>query len=67
MSADTADLMGDTIDATVTVTLGAAKVPLVLPPAEGLAFAASIDGVACCIVGADAIVHTDPGWRALRA
>ena len=34
MSADTADLIGDAIDATVTVTLGAPKLPLVLPPAE---------------------------------
>jgi ADP-dependent NAD(P)H-hydrate dehydratase / NAD(P)H-hydrate epimerase len=34
MSADTADLIGDAIEATVTVTLGAPKVPLVLPPAE---------------------------------
>jgi hydroxyethylthiazole kinase-like uncharacterized protein yjeF len=34
MSADTADLIGDSIEATVTVTLGAPKLPLVLPPAE---------------------------------
>lgn len=34
MSADTADLIGDAIDASVTVTLGAPKLPLVLPPAE---------------------------------
>ena len=34
MSADTADMIGDCIDATVTVTLGAPKLPLVLPPAE---------------------------------
>jgi len=34
LSADTCDLIGDAIDATVTVTLGAAKLPLVLPPAE---------------------------------
>src|SRR4029453_15695384 len=34
MSADTPDLIGDCIDATVTVTLGAPKVPLILPPAE---------------------------------
>ncbi len=34
MSADTHDLIGDCIDATVTVTLGAPKVPLILPPAE---------------------------------
>ncbi|HET9706211.1 MAG TPA: NAD(P)H-hydrate dehydratase [Vicinamibacterales bacterium] len=34
MSADTADVIGDCIDATVTVTLGAPKLPLVLPPAE---------------------------------
>ena len=32
--ADTADLIGDAIEATVTVTLGAPKLPLVLPPAE---------------------------------
>ena len=34
LSADTTDLIGDAIDATVTVTLGAPKLPLVLPPAE---------------------------------
>ena len=34
MSADTSDLIGDAIEATVTVTLGAPKMPLVLPPAE---------------------------------
>jgi ADP-dependent NAD(P)H-hydrate dehydratase / NAD(P)H-hydrate epimerase len=34
MSADTADLIGDCIDAAVTVALGAPKLPLVLPPAE---------------------------------
>jgi hydroxyethylthiazole kinase-like uncharacterized protein yjeF len=34
MSADTCDLIGDAIDATITVTLGAPKLPLVLPPAE---------------------------------
>ena len=34
MSADTSDLVGDAIDAAVTVTLGTPKVPLVLPPAE---------------------------------
>ncbi|MGQ0732997.1 MAG: NAD(P)H-hydrate dehydratase [Acidobacteriota bacterium] len=34
MSADTPDLIGDAIDATVTVTLAAPKLPLILPPAE---------------------------------
>jgi ADP-dependent NAD(P)H-hydrate dehydratase / NAD(P)H-hydrate epimerase len=34
MSADTADLIGDAIEASVTVTLGAPKLPLILPPAE---------------------------------
>jgi NAD(P)H-hydrate epimerase len=34
MSADTPDLIGDCIEAAVTVTLGAPKVPLILPPAE---------------------------------
>ena len=34
MSADTPDLIGDCIDATMTVTLGAPKLPLMLPPAE---------------------------------
>jgi ADP-dependent NAD(P)H-hydrate dehydratase / NAD(P)H-hydrate epimerase len=34
MSADTSDLIGDCIDATITVTLGAPKLPLILPPAE---------------------------------
>jgi ADP-dependent NAD(P)H-hydrate dehydratase / NAD(P)H-hydrate epimerase len=35
MSADTSDLIGDCIDATVTITLAAPKIPLILPPAEG--------------------------------
>src|SRR5690606_20617087 len=34
MSADSADLMGESVDASATVTLGAPKLPLVLPPAE---------------------------------
>jgi ADP-dependent NAD(P)H-hydrate dehydratase / NAD(P)H-hydrate epimerase len=34
MSADTCDLIGDSIEATVTVALAAPKLPLVLPPAE---------------------------------
>ena len=34
LSADSPDLIGDCIDATVTITLGAPKIPLVLPPAE---------------------------------
>jgi hydroxyethylthiazole kinase-like uncharacterized protein yjeF len=34
LSADTHDLLGDCIDATITVTLGAPKLPLILPPAE---------------------------------
>jgi NAD(P)H-hydrate epimerase len=34
MSADSPDLIGDAIEATVTVTLAAPKLPLVLPPAE---------------------------------
>src|ERR671912_2826013 len=34
MSADSADLIGHAIEATVRVTLGAPKMPLVLPPAE---------------------------------
>jgi NAD(P)H-hydrate epimerase len=34
MSADTHELIGDCVDATVTVTLGAPKLPLILPPAE---------------------------------
>ncbi len=37
MSADTADLAGETVDAAVTVTLAAPKLPLILPPAEGRA------------------------------
>lgn len=37
MSADTADLIGDCVEATITVTLGAPKLPLILPPAEGKA------------------------------
>jgi ADP-dependent NAD(P)H-hydrate dehydratase / NAD(P)H-hydrate epimerase len=35
LSADTADVIGPCIEATVTITLGAPKIPLVLPPAEG--------------------------------
>ena len=34
LSADTPDLIGDCIEAALTVTLGAPKLPLVLPPAE---------------------------------
>lgn len=34
LSADTPDVIGDCIEATVTVTLGAPKLPLILPPAE---------------------------------
>jgi hydroxyethylthiazole kinase-like uncharacterized protein yjeF len=34
LSADTCELIGEAIDAAVTVTLGAPKLPLVLPPAE---------------------------------
>jgi len=34
MSADTPDLAGDSIEATLTITLAAPKLPLVLPPAE---------------------------------
>jgi len=37
MSADTSELPGDTVEAAVTVTLGAPKLPLVLPPAEARA------------------------------
>jgi NAD(P)H-hydrate epimerase len=37
MSADTSDLPGDCIEATLTVTLGAPKLPLILPPAEAKA------------------------------
>jgi NAD(P)H-hydrate epimerase len=35
VSADTPHLIGDCIDASMTVTLAAPKLPLVLPPAEG--------------------------------
>jgi NAD(P)H-hydrate epimerase len=34
LSADTHEVPGDAIDASLTVTLGAPKIPLVLPPAE---------------------------------
>jgi NAD(P)H-hydrate epimerase len=34
LSADTHEVIGDCVDATVTVTLGAPKLPLILPPAE---------------------------------
>src|SRR5262245_8871764 len=37
MSADTPHLIGDCIDASLTVTLGAPKLPLVLPPGEAYA------------------------------
>jgi NAD(P)H-hydrate epimerase len=37
MSSDTPHLLGDCIDASMTVTLAAPKVPLVLPPAESRA------------------------------
>ena len=35
ISADTPELIGDCIHASMTVTLGAPKLPLVLPPGEG--------------------------------
>jgi NAD(P)H-hydrate epimerase len=34
LSADTPELIGDAVEASLTVTLGAPKIPLVLPPAE---------------------------------
>lgn len=34
LSADTNELIGDCVEATLTVTLGAAKLPLVLPPGQ---------------------------------
>jgi NAD(P)H-hydrate epimerase len=37
LSADTPEVVGDTIEAALTVTLGAPKLPLVLPPAESRA------------------------------
>ena len=37
LSADSHQLIGDTIEATVTVTLGAPKIPLVLPPGNASA------------------------------
>ena len=37
LSADTPQLVGDCIDASMTVTLGAPKLPLVLPPGESYA------------------------------
>ncbi|MBI4478004.1 MAG: NAD(P)H-hydrate dehydratase [Acidobacteria bacterium] len=37
LSADTNELIGDCIEATMTVTLGAAKLPLVLPPGQAYA------------------------------
>ena len=37
MSADTPDLVGDCVDASLTVTLAAPKLPLVLPPGEAYA------------------------------
>jgi NAD(P)H-hydrate epimerase len=37
LSADTAEVPGPAVDATMTVTLGAAKLPLVIPPGETLA------------------------------
>jgi NAD(P)H-hydrate epimerase len=45
MSADTCDLIGDAIEATVTVTLGAPKLPLVLPPAEAKSGEVVIDDI----------------------
>ena len=37
LSADTAEVPGPAVDATLTVALGAPKLPLVMPPAEALA------------------------------
>jgi NAD(P)H-hydrate epimerase len=42
LSADTAEVPGPAVDATLTVTLAAPKLPLVLPPAEALAGGLSV-------------------------
>ncbi len=71
LSADTHELIGDCIDATVTVTLGALKVPLVLPPAElhaGDIVIADIgipDGVIDAVEGPRVELLTRAGMRSL--
>ncbi len=62
MSADTSDLIGDAIDASVTVTLGAPKVPLVLPPAERQAGEVVIADIG---IPSDVIDGLDGPWMEL--
>ena len=41
-----------------------ATVLAVAPLDEGLAFAAGLDGVGCCVVTRDGTVHRDDRWAA---
>ena len=59
LSADTARLIGETIDATLTVTLGAPKLPLLMPPAATQAG----DVVVADIGIPDVVVETLDGPR----
>ena len=59
LSADTARLIGETIDATLTVTLGAPKLPLLVPPAATQAG----DVVVADIGIPDAVLETLDGPR----
>ena len=59
LSADSAQLIGETIDATLTVTLGAPKLPLLVPPAGTQAG----DVVVADIGIPDAVIETLDGPR----
>ena len=59
LSADTACLVGETVDATLTVTLGAPKLPLLVPPAATQAG----DVVVADIGIPDAVIETLDGPR----
>jgi NAD(P)H-hydrate epimerase len=71
LSADTPNVPGPSIDATLTVTLGAPKLPLVLPPGElrtGVMVVADIgipDAVIDAVDGPRIDVLTRPAMRAL--
>lgn len=62
LSGDTADLIGDSIEATTTVTLAAPKLPLVLPPAEARAGRVVIADIG---IPQQVLDEVEGGWLAL--
>jgi hydroxyethylthiazole kinase-like uncharacterized protein yjeF len=59
LSADSVDVAGPAIRATLTVTMGSPKLPLVLPPAEGHAGSLVIADIG---IPASVIDHVDGPW-----